>query len=60
MSVSGVEVVGSLPGDMDLTAVYIAGVGHGATQADAAKALVKFLTSPQVQAVFKAKGFDPA
>jgi molybdate transport system substrate-binding protein len=60
LSVSGVDVVGPLPGDMAFTVVYAAGVGSGATQGDAAKALLKFLMSPEAQAVFKAKGFDPA
>jgi len=60
LSVPGVEVVGPLPGDMAFTVVYAAGVQSGAAQADAAKALVKYLMSPEAQAVFKAKGFDPA
>jgi molybdate transport system substrate-binding protein len=60
MSVPGVEVVGPLPGDMAFTVIYDAGVQTGAAQADAAKALVKYLMSPEAQAVFKAKGFDPA
>lgn len=60
LSVPGVEVVGPLPGDMAFTVIYDAGVQTGAAQADAAKALVKYLMSPEAQAVFKAKGFDPA
>ena len=60
MSVPGVEVVGPLPGDMAYTVIYAAGVQSGAAHADAAKALVKYLMSPEAQAVFKAKGFDPA
>jgi molybdate transport system substrate-binding protein len=59
LTVPGVEVVGPLPGDMAFTVVYAAGVGSGATQPDAAKALVKYLVSPEAQAVFKAKGYDP-
>ena len=59
-SVAGVEVVGPLPGDMAFTAAFAAAVQTGAAQADAAKALLKFLTSPEALAVFKAKGFDPA
>jgi len=59
MSVAGVDVVGPLPGDMAFTVVYDAAVQSGAAQPDAAKALVKFLMSPEAQAVFKAKGFDP-
>jgi molybdate transport system substrate-binding protein len=60
LSVPGVEVVGPLPGDMAYTVIYAAGVQAGAAQAEAAKALVKYLMSPEAQAVFKAKGFDPA
>jgi molybdate transport system substrate-binding protein len=60
LTVSGVDVVGPLPGDMAFTVVYAAGVGSGATQAEAAKALVKYLMSGEAQAVFKAKGYDPA
>jgi molybdate transport system substrate-binding protein len=60
LSVPGVEVVGPLPGDMAYTVTYDAAVQSGAPQAEAAKAWVKYLTSPEAQAVFKAKGFDPA
>ena len=60
LSVPGVDVVGPLPGDMAFTVVYEAAVQTGATQAEAAKAFVKYLKSPEAQAVFKAKGYDPA
>jgi molybdate transport system substrate-binding protein len=60
LMVPGVEVVGPLPGDMAFTVVYAAGVGSGATQAGAAKALVNYLMSGEAQAVFKAKGYDPS
>ena len=56
----GVEVVGPFPGDLANTTVFAAGVGASAKDAVAANALVKFLTSPDAQTVFKAKGFDPA
>ena len=59
MSVPGVEVVGPLPGDMAYTVTYDAAVQSSAPQADAAKVWVKYLTSPEAQAVFRAKGFDP-
>ena len=60
LSIPGVEVVGPLPGDMAFTVVYAAGVQSGAAQADVAKAFVNFLKSSEAQAVFKAKGYDPA
>lgn len=59
-SVAGVDVVGPLPGDMAFTAAFAAGVGAGAKEPAAAGAFLKFLTSPDAQAVFKAKGFNPA
>jgi len=45
---------------MAFTVVYAAGVQSGAANAEAANALVKFLTSPEAQAAFKAKGYDPS
>jgi molybdate transport system substrate-binding protein len=60
LSVAGVEVVGPLPGDMAFTVIYAGGVQSCAAQSDAAKAFVEFLKSPEAQAVFKAKGYDPA
>lgn len=60
LHVPGVDVVGPLPGDMAFTVVYVAGVQTGAPQMEAAKGLLKFLASPEAQAVFKAKGYDPA
>jgi molybdate transport system substrate-binding protein len=60
LTVPGVEVVGPLPGDMAFTVVYAGGVQSGAAQSEAAKAWVEFLKSPEAQAAFKAKGYDPA
>jgi len=59
-STVGVDVVGPFPGDLANTTVFAAGVGAASPNSEVSKALVKFLTSPEAQAVFKAKGFDPA
>jgi molybdate transport system substrate-binding protein len=56
----GVDVIGPPPGDLGQTNVFAAGVGATSKNTEAANAFVKFLTSPAAQAVFKAKGFDPA
>lgn len=56
----GVDVVGPPPGDLSNATVFAAGVGAAVKDAAAANALLKFLTSPEAQATFKAKGFDPA
>lgn len=56
----GVDVVGPPPGDLGHTNVFAAGVGTASKNSEAGRALLKFLTSPEAQTVFKAKGFDPA
>jgi molybdate transport system substrate-binding protein len=60
MSVAGVDMVGPLPADLNNITVYAAGVGAGSQHAEAATALIRFLHSPEAQAVFKAKGLKPA
>jgi molybdate transport system substrate-binding protein len=60
LHVAGTEIVGPLPGDLQMVTVFAAGIWAGSEQSDAAKALVKFLCSPEAAAVFKARGFDPA
>jgi molybdate transport system substrate-binding protein len=60
MSVAGVDMVGPLPGDLNNITVYAAGIGAGSQQSDAANALIRFLHTPEAQAVFKAKGLKPA
>ena len=60
MAVAGVDMVGPLPGDLNNITVFAAGVGSGTNQADAAKALIKFLHTPEAAAVFKARGLVPA
>ena len=60
MSVAGVDMVGPLPGDLNNITVYAAGTGAGSQQSDAATALIRFLHTPEAQAVFEAKGLKPA
>lgn len=57
-SVDGTELIGPLPGDLQLVTSFVAGIPTAARQADAAGAFVRFLQSPQAVAVLKAKGFD--
>lgn len=59
MSVAGVDIVGPPPGDLNNVTMYSAGAAAGNKQADAGKALVHFLHSPEAQAVFKARGLKP-
>ena len=58
--VAGIEIVGPLPGDLQLTNVFAAAVMASARDAEASKALVNFLRTPEAAAVIKAKGMEPA
>jgi molybdate transport system substrate-binding protein len=48
-----------LPSEVQSFSLYVAGISSGSKQADAAKALIAFLTSPAVQQALTAKGFEP-
>ena len=43
----GREVVGPLPGDLQNVTMFAAGIPSGSAQADAAKALIRFLQTPE-------------
>jgi len=60
MSVAGIDMVGPLPADLNNITVYAAGIGTGSQQSVPANALIRFLHSPEAQAVFKLKGIKPA
>lgn len=57
--VSGAEVLGPLPGDLNSVTVFTAGVGERSKVPAAARALIRFLTGPDAAPVLKAKGFEP-
>ena len=50
------EVIGMLPPELQLITVYSAGISTNAKEPDAARALVRFLATPEAAAVYKAKG----
>jgi molybdate transport system substrate-binding protein len=54
-----VEIVGPLPGDLQNVTTFAAGIPVGSAQADTAKALVRFLQTPESAAVIKKHGLDP-
>lgn len=59
MAAPGVEVLGPLPPELQNYTAFHAGVGVGSKDSSAAKALIKFLTTPAAGAVFEAKGQEP-
>jgi len=59
LHVAGTEIVGFLPGDLNMVTEFAAGIMPDSNNADGAKALIEMLQSPDAAAVFKAKGLDP-
>ncbi len=55
----GVELAGPLPPEIQNYTNFPAAVSTGARQADAAKALLKYLASPDAARVMKANGLEP-
>ncbi len=53
------ELVGPLPPDIQSYTYFSAGEAAASKEADAAKALIKFLTAPAAVSVIKAKGMEP-
>ena len=56
----GIDYVGPLPGELQRMTVFSAGIHAGAKQAEAAKALVRFITAPAAAAVIRKHGLEPA
>ena len=57
---AGIDYVGPLPGDLQRMTMFSTGIHSGAKQAEAAKALVKFLTAPAAAPVIRKHGLEPA
>jgi len=57
---AGIDYVGPLPGELQRMTMFSAGIHAGAKQADAAKALVKFITAPSAAPIIRKHGLEPA
>jgi molybdate transport system substrate-binding protein len=58
ISVADVELVGPLPGELQSVTTFAAAIPSAARQPEAARALIKYLQSPEAMAVMKSKGLD--
>src|SRR5262252_4780807 len=56
---AGVDYVGPLPAEIQQFTIFSSGIIAGTKEADAAKALVNFITAPAAGAVFKRIGMEP-
>ena len=55
----GVDYVGPLPSEVQHNTVFSSGILAGAKEAEAARALVRFITSPEAGAVYRKRGMEP-
>lgn len=59
MVVAGIDIVGPLPGNLQDTVAYLAAIMANAKDAEASKALVSFLRTPEAAKVIKTMGMEP-
>jgi len=60
LHVAGCEIVGFLPGDLNLVTEFAAALMPDCKNAETGKALIATLRSPESKAAFKTKGLEPA
>lgn len=60
LEVAGVEIVGTLPGDLHMVTTFVAGIEVSSAQVTTAKALIDALAAPSTAALFRERGLDPA
>jgi molybdate transport system substrate-binding protein len=56
--VSGIDIVGPLPPEIQAVTVFSAGLSKNAKNVEGANALIHFLSTPRAAAVMKAKGME--
>jgi len=59
LSIPGVDYVGPLPPEVQKVTVFSAGIATGAKEPDAARALIKFFTSPAAAPAITKSGLEP-
>ena len=60
MAVDGIDVVGPLPPEIQMVTPFVAGIPANASHAEAGRAVIDFLITPEAKRVLKAKGLEPA
>jgi molybdate transport system substrate-binding protein len=59
VAVAGAQVAGAVPAELQSYLALSGAVSAASTNADAAKAFIKFITAPSVGPVLKSKGMEP-
>ncbi len=58
--VNGIRIVGPLPAEIQITTTFSAGLGAHSSRADAVRALLDYMASPQAHAAKLRQGMEPA
>jgi molybdate transport system substrate-binding protein len=58
LHVAGAEVIGLLPGDLNVITEFAVAMMAGCKNGETGKALIRMLQSPEAIAVFRSKGLD--
>jgi molybdate transport system substrate-binding protein len=59
LPVAGIQYLGPLPADIQQTTVFVSGLHSGSQQAQAARAWVKYLTTPEAAVLYRKYGMEP-
>jgi len=59
LPVKGADLVGPLPRELQNIIVYAAGIAAHSANADAARAFIAFMATPEVARIIRAKGMEP-
>ena len=60
LHVAGTEIVGFLPGDLNMVTMFAAAIMQRSENANVGQALIDSLRLSEAKEVFRAKGLDPA
>jgi molybdate transport system substrate-binding protein len=59
LPIQGIDLVGPLPPELQRVTLFSAGIAAGAREPEAARDLIRFLSSPAAAAAISATGLDP-
>ena len=59
LPIKGIDLLGPMPAELQRVTVFSAGIVTGAREPEAARELIRFLSSPDVAETVKATGLDP-